>query len=202
MPRLAAVFTALALVAGCNVATRSGRNNTIATGLIIAAVGVGLTVAAVADEPEPRSDIGCAFGGCAVDGIVYEAKILGAGALAASGLLMALVGVASNPPDETPAPIAFVPGAPAPRGPGPDVDVQALALSAARIGSTSSTPARERPLPEIATDATTLQLAKQARGAAMRGDCALADRLLGQIASRDGTYSSALVANGVVAPCR
>lgn len=57
------------------------------------------------------------------------------------------------------------------------------------------------PLPEVETDAQTLQLAKQARRASVGGDCATARKMLASIAGRDAAYHAALVASPAVAGC-
>jgi hypothetical protein len=58
------------------------------------------------------------------------------------------------------------------------------------------------PLPKSRTDDDTLQLAKQARRAAVAGNCQTARSLLKGIAERDKLYHDALVQSPALANCR
>jgi hypothetical protein len=63
-------------------------------------------------------------------------------------------------------------------------------------------PREARPLPERATDARSLQLAKQARRAALHLECAAVNIALDELEDRDAADAEAVIAAGVVAPCR
>jgi|SRR5688572_9489371 hypothetical protein len=63
-------------------------------------------------------------------------------------------------------------------------------------------PRQARPLPERATDARSLQLAKQARAAALHFECAAVNIAIDELEDRDPGYADAVIAGGVVAPCR
>jgi hypothetical protein len=71
----------------------------------------------------------------------------------------------------------------------------------ATVSAPSMTPPTE-PLPDVPTDATTLQLAKQVRTAAAAGQCASVERTMAAIAERDASYYAALAKSAVVARCR
>jgi len=57
-------------------------------------------------------------------------------------------------------------------------------------------------LPTAPADATTLQFARQARSAAMHGDCSGAEVILGQVSRRDSTYAAALRDSRALLSCR
>jgi hypothetical protein len=65
-----------------------------------------------------------------------------------------------------------------------------------------ATPPTAAQLPDIPTDATTLQLAKQVRRAAAAGQCASVERTMHAIAQRDARYHAALARMAFVASCR
>jgi hypothetical protein len=118
----------------------------------------------------------------AFEQIVAPPNNLGVVLVGGIGLLgggaIALVGVASDPGPET-----FLP------------------LPSGRPGAGVAPPS-PRPLPMLATDDQTLQLARQARRAALNYHCSAVTILVDEIAARDDRYATALINEGVVAPCR
>ncbi len=65
-----------------------------------------------------------------------------------------------------------------------------------------ATPGVSGPLPLIPTDPVTLQLARQARAAAVSGQCAAARTSMDKIAARDAEYHIAMLVKGVLGACR
>lgn len=65
-----------------------------------------------------------------------------------------------------------------------------------------ATPGVSGPLPLIPTDPVTLQLARQARAAAVSGQCAAARTTMDKIAARDADYHTAMLVKGVLGACR
>lgn len=144
---------------------------------MIAVAGVAAAIA-IAAKPDPcqPDEVACNFADDLITEPVDELGELAALGVAGIGGMIALVGAASTP-TEPPAPIKRV--------------EPALTL----------TPPSARPLPEVATDARTMQLAKQARGAALQMRCTTVAVLLDQIRERDASYADALITTGVLAPC-
>ena len=180
-PLLASLACAATLWSGCATSSGADRGAAVATGLLLFAGGLALTQAFDTDDDASDSEraattLGCAAGGCY---LAYGAVALGAIAI--------LGGMTSTDDDEE------------------GVDDGARAgdghAAAAPPPTPRVHPAQLRPLPEVATDELTLRLAKQARSAALRGDCAGVARSLAEIASRDPRYHAALIASAVIDGC-
>jgi hypothetical protein len=107
---------------------------------------------------------------------VYNgATIMIGGAALLAAAVVAIVALASDPkPDDMPRPIEEPPP-----------------VAPTRVA-----------LPDVATDDRTLQLARQARRAALQLQCAVVNVLVSDIEERDPDYFVALVTGGALAPCR
>jgi hypothetical protein len=115
----------------------------------------------------PDNEIACALGGCTI-----------ATTLLITGVVMAVVGLATLNTNEAPSPT-----------PAPAPAVVAVA------------PVRTPSLPEVASDQWTIGLAQQARNLAQDGHCDGALVVVGRIASHDATYATALEGSPALASC-
>jgi hypothetical protein len=172
------VVVAALASSGC-YRSKAARNTALVAGAVIAAAGVAVLVEGRPDEADNVVTATVEASKCMV------LCTIGVGLISAGGVLF-LTGAASRVDESPPAPLV-VSAAPAP----------APSIAELRVPA-----AVERPLPEVATDALTLQLAKQVRGAAMSGRCETVDLVLEKIEGRDPSYHLALVASNVIDGCR
>ena len=171
-------------IIGCAPRTRAGSTVAAIGGAAIAVTGTAMLVDLKSPGNDtngngvddfPENDIACALGGCLIAiGLIAAGLILGG-----SGL----VGLAESA-EPQPAPAVPVTAATPPPETA-QLDIRLIA-----------------PLPEVATDDQTLQMAKQARAAARGGDCDAAWLTVAHIHQRDSRYGNALVASSVLAPCK
>jgi hypothetical protein len=171
--------------AACAHASPSQRATMIVTGVGLALGGYALQRAILNEDGTAEEQLTglyvCAMGGC----------VLSLGAMA-TGSVLAIAGFASGSEyEEEPEAPALVPiraeGPPGGRG---------------EVEAAPPTVQQQRPLPEVAADERTLQLAKQVRSAAFAGDCDAVERTLAAILERDPRYHTALLQSSVVAGCR
>ncbi|MBP6839162.1 MAG: hypothetical protein KA190_17835 [Kofleriaceae bacterium] len=183
-PLVALSLIAALLAPGC-ATTRTGKTVAVASGVGLALAG-GLVLADLSGGKEGSTErdlntLGCLLGGC----------LLGYGAIIAGGAL-AIGALATPTLDDAPA-LAPLPG----QVTGP----QATAPAVAAPPAPAPPPSLLRPLPEVATDAVTLQLAKQVRSQVLGLRCEAAATTLRAIAARDPAYHRALLGSTVVVGC-
>jgi hypothetical protein len=179
--RFVAVLLALTLATtGCATPSQTRTAGLIAGGVLVAG-GVGMLVAMdPGDDDHTLSEGGtaaCVLGGCVL-----------AGSAIVAGLAVAALSVILTDDDETPRTAAVAPSAElATAAPAPTIKVDLLPVG---------------PLPDRQAELSTVQLARQARSAAARGDCSVALVMRGEIESRDPTYAAALTHNATLGDCR
>jgi hypothetical protein len=184
MPRNAVLSLALAVTVTTSACAHASPAQRV--GMVTAGVGLLVTASALAtveDDHEYDSDAGS--GDICPDGIclITFGVLATVGALVLGGL-MSGTDHGKEPPPARIAPV-YKDGPPG----GENAEVAVL-------------PREHRPLPELATDERTLQLAKQVRSAALRGDCDAAAITLATIRERDPRYHGALVSSSVIVGCR
>ena len=172
-------FTATA--SGC-FRTRASRTTAIVSGVAIAAAGVAIMASASGPGEDTNGNGVDEFPDKAIECLlVCPLGIM----LIGGGTGLAVAGVLSETEEEPPRSPYFVAPQPAPT------------VADLRVPASV-----QRPLPEVATDAVTLGLAKQARAAAIASNCGIVREVLVDIERRDARYHGALVASTVIDGCR
>jgi hypothetical protein len=175
------LVAAAALAAGGCFKSRASRTTAIISGAAIAAAGVAVMVSASGPGEDTDGDGRDEFPDKAIGCLLLcplGITLIGGG----TGLVVA--GVLSETED-------------APRSPYFAAPPPAPTTAELRVP-----PSVQRPLPELSTDPVTIGLAKQARAAAMAGNCATVREVLVEIERRDARYHAALAASNVVDGCR
>ena len=175
---------------GCAMSPRS-KASTVVAGVATTAVGF-LLISAGKSENASAIDSCHSNDGelCGLSGDGFGSVLIGTPLVLAGGLAI-LAGIAA--PTVEPAP------------PLETAQPQPVMLQRPSDPITTADPQRDawltRPLPEVATDASTIRMAKQARSAAVAGMCTSALTSLERIARQDPGYHNALLASHVLDGC-